>query len=121
MSFRKEAIGNCGLYFGDCRDIALTLDYVDTIVIDPPYEIGFMNSDWDKRGAAFNFETWGTIGDSLKPEGIFLHLAEHELGTGWLALLRMLGSLFKTQSHGFTPQDSQKERLLLSLPSSLLS
>ena len=39
-------------------------------------------------------------------------LVEHELGTGWLALLRMLGSLFKIKLRGFTPKDSQKERLL---------
>ena len=57
MVFRKDAIGNCGLYFGDCRDITPTLDYVNAVVTDPPYEIGSMNSDWNKRRVAFNFES----------------------------------------------------------------
>jgi DNA modification methylase len=35
-----ERFGDCDLYFGDCREIAPTLDYVDAIVTDPPYEIG---------------------------------------------------------------------------------
>ncbi|MDE2105193.1 MAG: hypothetical protein KGL39_48650 [Patescibacteria group bacterium] len=38
---RKEVIGDCTLYLGDCRDIIPTLEKVDAIVTDPPYGIGF--------------------------------------------------------------------------------
>lgn len=37
---RKEVIGDCTLYLGDCRDILLTLGKVDAVVTDPPYGIG---------------------------------------------------------------------------------
>ena len=37
---RKEVIGDCTLYLGDCRDILPTLGKVDAVVTDPPYGIG---------------------------------------------------------------------------------
>lgn len=36
---RKEIIGECTLYLGDCRDILPTLGKVDAVVTDPPYGI----------------------------------------------------------------------------------
>lgn len=36
---RKEVIGDCTLYLGDCLDILPTLGKVDAIVTDPPYGI----------------------------------------------------------------------------------
>ena len=53
---RKEIIGDCTLYLGDCRDILPTLGKVDAVVTDPPYGIGISKnpvrqaharSDWD--------------------------------------------------------------------------
>lgn len=41
MTFRKETIGACELYLGDCREILPTLGKVDAVVTDPPYGIGF--------------------------------------------------------------------------------
>jgi len=38
---RREVIGNCELYLGDCRDILPTLPKVDACVTDPPYGIDF--------------------------------------------------------------------------------
>lgn len=39
MTFRrKEIIGDCTLYLGDCRDILPTLGPVDHVISDPPYE-----------------------------------------------------------------------------------
>lgn len=38
---RKETIGECELYLGDCREIIPTLGQVDAVVTDPPYGIGF--------------------------------------------------------------------------------
>ena len=37
---RKEVIGNCTLYLGDCREILPTLGEVDAVVTDPPYGLG---------------------------------------------------------------------------------
>lgn len=40
---RKEIIGDCELYLGDCRDILPTLGKVDAVVTDPPYGLGENN------------------------------------------------------------------------------
>lgn len=40
MTQRKEIIGNCELYLGDCREILPTLGRFDAVVTDPPYGIG---------------------------------------------------------------------------------
>lgn len=36
-TFRKEVIGDCTLYCGDCLEILPTLDKVDAVVTDPPF------------------------------------------------------------------------------------
>lgn len=41
QSFRREQIGDCTLYLGDCREILPLLPKVDAVVTDPPYGIGF--------------------------------------------------------------------------------
>lgn len=41
MVARKEVIGDCTLYLGDCRDVLSTLGPVDAVVTDPPYGIDF--------------------------------------------------------------------------------
>jgi len=38
---RKEVIGDCTLYLGDCLEIMPTLDKVDAVVTDPPYGIDY--------------------------------------------------------------------------------
>jgi site-specific DNA-methyltransferase (adenine-specific) len=35
---RKEVIGDCTLYLGDCMDIMPTLGKVDAVITDPPFE-----------------------------------------------------------------------------------
>ena len=41
MSYkRKEIIGDCTLYLGDCLEVMPTLDKVDAVVTDPPYGMG---------------------------------------------------------------------------------
>lgn len=40
MNVRKEQIGDCTLYLGDCREVLPTLSRVDAVVTDPPYGIG---------------------------------------------------------------------------------
>jgi DNA modification methylase len=41
MSYqRKEIIGDCTLYLGDCMEVMPTLGKVDAVITDPPYGIG---------------------------------------------------------------------------------
>ena len=42
---------------------------VDSIVTDPPYELGFMGKKWDSSGIAFNVEVWQEALRVLKPGG----------------------------------------------------
>lgn len=77
---RKEQIGGCTLYLGDCLEVLPTLGKVDAVVTDPPYgiadepiqgqgrtgkRVGKVNdwhppSDWDK---ALN-PAWGGVCDA---------------------------------------------------------
>ena len=41
---RKEVIGDCTLYLGDCRDILPTLGNVDAVISDPPYGMEFRSN-----------------------------------------------------------------------------
>lgn len=38
---RKEIIGDCTLYLGDCMEVMPTLGKVDAVVTDPPYGINY--------------------------------------------------------------------------------
>ena len=63
------------LYHGDCRDIMegqLPDNSVDSIVTDPPYELGFMGKGWDDSGIAYNVEVWENAYRILKPGGHLL-------------------------------------------------
>ena len=42
---------------------------VDSIVTDPPYELGFMGKSWDSTGIAFNVDVWQEALRVLKPGG----------------------------------------------------
>jgi len=56
MSYkRKEVIGDCTLYLGDCLEVMPTLGKVDAVVTDPPYGIdygGQLNGKGDGFGGA---------------------------------------------------------------------
>ena len=62
------------LYLGDCLEIMKELpdNSVDSVVTDPPYELGFMNKGWDKGGIAFNSQVWTECLCILKPGGYLL-------------------------------------------------
>ena len=45
---------------------------VDSVVTDPPYELGFMGKSWDSTGIAFQKETWELAYQLLKPGGYLL-------------------------------------------------
>jgi site-specific DNA-methyltransferase (adenine-specific) len=45
---------------------------IDSIVTDPPYELGFMGKKWDSTGIAYNVELWQEVLRVLKPGGHLL-------------------------------------------------
>jgi site-specific DNA-methyltransferase (adenine-specific) len=62
------------LLVGNCLDTLKTLadDSIDSIVTDPPYEIGFMGKGWDSTGIAYSVELWKECLRVLKPGGHLL-------------------------------------------------
>jgi DNA modification methylase len=59
---------------GNSLEVLKTLEdnSVDSIVTDPPYELGFMNKKWDSTGIAYNVELWKECLRVLKPGGHLL-------------------------------------------------
>ncbi len=62
------------IYNMDCREGLKLLEdnSIDSIVTDPPYELGFMGKSWDKTGIAYNVELWHECLRVLKPGGHLL-------------------------------------------------
>src|SRR5574344_1840514 len=62
------------LVFGDCIEKLKELDdcFVEAIITDPPYELGFMNKKWDNTGIAYNVDLWKECLRVLKPGGHLL-------------------------------------------------
>jgi DNA modification methylase len=63
-----------GLLRGDCLVLLKTLDAnsIDSVVTDPPYELGFMGKGWDSSGIAYNVNVWKECLRVLKPGGHLL-------------------------------------------------
>lgn len=61
---------------GDCKEEIRKLIaegiQVDSIVTDPPYELGFMGKSWDSTGIANDIELWKLALQILKPGGHLL-------------------------------------------------
>jgi site-specific DNA-methyltransferase (adenine-specific) len=59
---------------GNNLDILPTLadNSIDSIVTDPPYELGFMGKKWDSSGIAYSVELWEQCLRVLKPGGHLL-------------------------------------------------
>lgn len=62
------------IYYGDCREVMLQLPScsVDSVVTDPPYELGFMGKGWDRSGIAYDVTVWRECLRLLKPGGHLL-------------------------------------------------
>ena len=62
------------LHRGDSREVLRTLPdaSVDSIVTDPPYELGFMGKGWDRTGVANDVTLWSEALRVLKPGGHLL-------------------------------------------------
>jgi len=65
---------NVTILNGDCREQLKTLpdNSIDSIVTDPPYELGFMGKSWDASGIAYNVDMWSECLRVLKPGGHML-------------------------------------------------
>ncbi|MGI9143255.1 MAG: DNA-methyltransferase [Fluviibacter sp.] len=59
---------------GDCLQVLKTVpdNSVDSVVTDPPYELGFMGKKWDSTGIAYNVSMWAECLRVLKPGGHLL-------------------------------------------------
>lgn len=62
------------LFNQDCIELLKTLstNSIDSIVTDPPYELGFMGKSWDNTGIANNPLMWAECLRVLKPGGHLL-------------------------------------------------
>lgn len=60
--------------YGSCLDRLKKLPdgSIDSIVTDPPYELGFMDKKWDSSGIAYNIEVWRECLRVLKAGGHLL-------------------------------------------------
>lgn len=80
---RKEVIGDCTLYLGNCTDILPALGVVDAVVTDPPYGIGvdvaMSKTGGSKHGVALaskrHYEAKGWD-DAPPPETLFSALRQ---------------------------------------------
>ena len=56
---------------GDCLAILPTIadNSIDSVVTDPPYELGFMGKGWDSTGIANNPALWSEVLRVLRPGG----------------------------------------------------
>lgn len=76
MSPRKEIIGDCELWLGDCREILPTVGKVDAVVTDPPYCSGGFSESGKQaaKGMGLRSETIREIGwftnDNMTTAGI---------------------------------------------------
>ena len=67
-------VGEARVFLGDCREVlkALPDNSVDSVVTDPPYELGFMGKKWDSSGIAYDVTVWEECLRVLKPGGHIL-------------------------------------------------
>ena len=65
--FNRVIQGDCLIKLKELED-----NSVDSIVTDPPYELGFMGKSWDNTGIANNVEMWKECLRVLKPGGHLL-------------------------------------------------
>jgi len=88
---RKEVIGDCTLYLGDCLEVMGALDGVDHIICDPPYE-AVMQDNWgvlskDRSLATVRFETLGFSAiDKIRGE---VAAAAKNICNGWFVAFCM--------------------------------
>ena len=87
MYKRKEVIGDCTLYLGDCMEVMPTLGKVDAILTDPPYGIGAAldkraNTKHGKAAAfskSYGASDWDNLPCSDDLINLMLQISEHQI------------------------------------------
>lgn len=140
---RREVIGDCELWLGDCREVMAQMEAgcVDAICCDPPYNLdqigrslqlsqngdgtdrtgqrnyqerGFMGCTWD-NAVAFRPETWEVVLAALKTSGYLLAFGGTRTFHRLACALEDAGfEMRDTISHLFD-SDSRMESFLASL------
>ena len=74
MSEKKGTGNEMNLILGDCKEKMKEIESntFDSIITDPPYELGFMGKKWDSTGIAYDVEVWEEALRILKPGGHLL-------------------------------------------------
>jgi hypothetical protein len=75
-SFRKEVIGDCTLYLGDCREILPLLAHHDAVVTDPPYGIGIAANPVRQRHAK---KAWDNTVPEASLFALMASVAKHQV------------------------------------------
>lgn len=72
--FGKISVAGATVFHGSNLDVLpfMADNSVDSIVTDPPYELGFMGKKWDSSGIAYSVELWRECLRVLKPGGHLL-------------------------------------------------
>jgi site-specific DNA-methyltransferase (adenine-specific) len=87
---RKEVIGGCELYLGDCREIAPTLTGVDAVISDPPYGIDF-NFGVERKGRKTGLSWGATSGANIQRGWQSIHGDNEEFDpTPWLRFKQVI-------------------------------
>jgi len=83
---RREVIGDCTLYLGDCLEIMPTLGKVDAVVTSPPYNLGnaVKGSFYDgkSKGATISYNTYS---DDMGP--LEYEAWQHRLFDAWFDII----------------------------------
>jgi len=72
--FPRITVGAATVFHGSNLDVLpfMADNSVDSIVCDPPYELGFMGKKWDSSGIAYSVELWSECLRVLKHGGHLL-------------------------------------------------
>jgi site-specific DNA-methyltransferase (adenine-specific) len=90
---KKEQIGNCTLYLGDCMELMATMPdkSIDLAIVDPPYGIG---QDWKKRNRGTKFADT-TYKNEQIPDPVYFdelfRVSKNQIIWGYNYFTRILG------------------------------
>lgn len=90
---------NVTIYKGSNLDSLKLLEdnSLDSIVTDPPYELGFMGKKWDSTGIAYSVELWELAKQKLKPGGFLLAFSSSRTYHRMAVAIEDAGFLIKDQ------------------------
>src|ERR1044071_9574828 len=87
------------IFLGDCREALTVLAdcSFDSIVCDPPYELGFMGKGWDRSGIAYDVSVWSECLRALKPGGHLLAIGGSRTYHGLASAIEYAGLQIRDQ------------------------